>query len=217
MKADIDVFIPTSKRPERLNNLLCQIYIALNSGVDTRVTVAMEGDYPELMKRLSVHQIATIRFIKDAPQGNAAIPLKHCIENYEWNDWVLISACDDDCLLPWGLKHLWDATKGVSMVIGQTLGVSRKQHYDFSAWKIGISVVPCHVSTVMVNMRSLERLPKPWIDIDPLTDYLLVKRMADHFPYRIIPNVCHVQSFAEIENLGKEFSDQFGQLYGALL
>lgn len=216
MKPDIDILIPTSKKPERLNNLLCQIHTVLNSGINTRVTLAMDGPYPSLTSQLSHYPLSKVRLVYGAPQGSPAIPAAYCMENLEWGDWML-NVSDDDCVLPWGLRHLWEATKDVSMVIGQTIGVSRTKHLDFSAWKIGIGVIPCHVSTALINMRSLETLPKPWYRDDPLCDYLLIQRMSENFPFKIIPSVVHVQAFAEIENLGPEFGQIFRDVYGDLI
>lgn len=228
---DIDVVIPTAKQLDRLDNLVCQINTSLNSGVDTRVVILMEGEYPELMERLTSKQIEKIMFVKDAPQGNPSLPIKHCIENVELSEWMY-SVGDDDCILPWGLKHLWEATQNiynvqnilnasnvdkVSMVIGQTLGVSRDNHYDLSLWKIGHGIIPCHVSTALINVNRLRSLPKPWFEIDQLSDYLLIKRMSENFPYKIIPNVVHCQAFANVENLGPDFGAYFQKTYGHLL
>lgn len=213
---DVDVLIATSKKLERLDNLICQVHTVLNSGINSRVTVAMEGFYPEFICRFTDEQFKRIRIIDDAPQGSPSIPIKYCMENIEWSDW-LYSTADDDCLLPWGLKHLMEATKDVSMVIGQTLGVSRQRHFDLSAWKIGREIIPCHVSSALINMRSLEMLPKPWLEIDPLSDYFLIEKMSGKFPYKIIPSVISVQAFAELENLGQKFSEDFNKIYGHLV
>lgn len=212
---DVDVFIPTRKT--LLGNLNCQVQAVLNSGVNARATVSIGDDsYPEFTDNLTPEQLNRVRVIPNVPQGSASICIKHCLENIEWAPWVLTVA-DDDCLLPWGLKHLWDAREGVSMVIGQTLGLSRERHLDFTAWKIGIGVTSCHVSTAMINMRSMATLRKPWMDLDPLSDFLMIKRMADNFPYRIIPSVVHVQAFAELDNLGSDFIRNFNSIYGHLL
>jgi hypothetical protein len=212
---DIEVFIPTLK--QRTNNLLCQIHTALNSGLNVRVTLSLPDEsYPEIIENLTESELKYIRLIKNVPQGEPSIPIKYCLENIEWGDWLL-SVGDDDCILPWGLKHLWDARENVSMVIGQTIGVSRNKHYDFSAWKIGYRIIPCHVSIAFINMRSLEKLPKPWLEIDPLSDFKQIERMSNHFPYKIIPSVVHVQSFANMENLGNEFTKNFMEVYGHML
>lgn len=213
---DIDVVIPTAKQLERLNNLVCLINIIQNSGVRARAYIVMEGEYPELMERMTPKNLEKMAFCKNAPQGGPSIPIKYALENLSLSDWVTVIA-DDDCLLPWGLKHLWEATNNVSMVVGQTLGVSRKDHYDLSSWKIGIGIIPCHVSTALFNMRKIETLSKPWLEIDPLSDYILIKRMAETFPYKIIPNVVHCQAFANLENLGDDFGDYFNKTYGHLL
>lgn len=212
---DIDVFIPTLKK--RTDNLLCQVHTALNSGLNARVTISIpDNDYAELINKLTDKEKINIRLIKKVPQGEPSIPIKYCLENESWSNWLLIIA-DDDCLMPWGLKHLYDATPGMGMVMGQTLGVSRNMHLDFSSWKIGVGVIPCHCSTAFYNVRMLEKLSKPWCEIDPLSDYRLIQKMAENFPYKIIPSVCHVQSFAELENLGTDFSAKFHNLYGHLL
>lgn len=212
---DLDVFIPTLK--QRTDNMLCQAHTVLNSGLNVRLTVSLpDNDYPELMDNLTPKEKEKVRLIPNVPQGEPSIPVKHCIENIDWSDWMYFPA-DDDCVLPWGLKHLWEGRDGVSMVIGQTLGVSRKEHLDFSAWKIGYGVIPCHVSTALFHMPSLKSLPKPWYNIGPLADYELIKYMSANFAYKIIPSVVHVQAFAELENLGTEFASQFKMLYGHLL
>lgn len=215
MVFDIDVLIPTAKK--KTENCLYQIYAALHSGVNSRINILMGGSYPELTNQLDLEKWGDrIRIFDDIPQGNPSIPIKHAFENMNWDNWVLVNP-DDDCLLPWGLKHLLDAAPGMGMVMGQTLGVSRKQHLDFSNWKIGISITESHCSTAIYNMQMLKTLPKPWMEISPINDYLINKKMADNFPYKIIPSVCHVQAFAELENLGTEFSNRFNQLYGHLL
>ena len=212
---DIDVFIPTLK--QRTDNLLCQIHTVLNSGLNVRVTLSISDEhYPEVVENLTEKELKALRIITRVPQGEAAIPIKYCLENFEWADWVY-PISDDDCVLPWGLQHLFEATEGVGMVMGQTIGVSRKKHYDFSLWKLGIEIAPCHASTAMYNMRCLEKLPKPWYEIDPLSDFKLIEKMSKNFPYKIIPSVVHVQAFAELENLGREFSDSFMKIYGCLL
>lgn len=217
---DVDIFIPTSKKLKNLETLLCQIYIALNSGINTRVTIGMKGEYPELMQRLTPNQLPRIRFIKDAPEGGEVghLAIQYMLEELTWADWVRY-ICDDDCITPWGLKHMWEARHGVSMVVGQALGVSREKHYDFTAWKLGPSITFCHVAgnQVMFNMRSLEKLPKPWWGPSRTYDFDFIKRMSENFPYRIIPSVVDVMSFAELENLGREFQQNFHALYGGIL
>ena len=215
MVFDLDVFIPTLK--QRLNGLVCNIHTIFNSGLNVRVTISLpDNDYPELMELLTEKEKECIRFVPNVPQGEPSIPIKHCLENVELLEWVYLVA-DDDCVLPWGLQHLWEAREGYSMVMGQVLGVSRNKHLDFTAWKIGFDIIESHVSTAMYNMRSLEKLPKPWYEISPISDYLLIRRMAENFTYNIIPSVVHVQAFAELDNLGPIFMNNFSKLYGHLL
>lgn len=212
---DLDVFIPTRK--QQLGNLVCQAQAVFNSGVNARLTVGIGDDqYQEFLDQFIPKHQNRIRIIPNVPQGGVSICVKHCMENIDWSEWVL-SVSDDDIILPWGIDHLWEAREGVAMVIGQTLGVSRENHLDFTAWKIGVAVAPCHVSTAMINMEKLKTLPKPWIVHDPLFDFILIRRMADTFPYRITPSVVHVQAFAELENLGSEFGENFRKVYGHLL
>lgn len=212
---DLDVFIPTLK--QRTNGLVCQAHTIFNSNMKVRLTVSLpDENYPEFMDKLTEEERKHVRFIPNIPQGSPAIPIKHCLESAEWPDWVLVMS-DDDIILPWGLQHLWEARKDVSMVIGQTLGVSRKEHLDFTAWKIGSDIVACHVSTAMIHMRSLETLSKPWVELSPLCDFFTIGLMARNFPYRITPNVIHVQAFAEFENLGSEFLENYQKIYGHLL
>lgn len=210
---DIEFLIATQKK--RLEGLLCQIHIALNSGLNVRVTVGMDGEYPELMEKLPESYKDKIRFVKNVPQGTPSISFGYLYENMDWDGWIYAVA-DDDIVLPWGLKHLWENREGVSMVIGQTIGVSRDDHFDFSGWKIGYEVVENHVSTAFINSKDLSKLPKPWIVNEPNSDYLIIKRMADHFKYRVIPNVVHVQAFAKFENLGEEFKESYMNIYGHL-
>ena len=215
MAFDVDVFIPTLK--QRTNSLLCNVHTAFNSGLNVRVTVSLPDDsYDELMDNLTEKEKNLTRLIPNVPQGSAAIPIAHCLEKIEWSDWVYPVA-DDDCILPWGLQHLYEATEGVGMVMGQTFGTSRKKHYDFSSWKLGFQIIPCHASTAMYNMRKMEKLPKPWYLIDDLSDFYLIKKMSDNFPYIIIPSVVHVQAFAEASDLGEEFSANFHGFYGHML
>lgn len=228
---DLDVVIPTAKQLDRLDNLVCLINIVQNSGINSRAYIVMQGEYPELMERMTQRNLDRMEFCKTAPQGHPCLPIEYALGELELSEWF-ISIADDDCLLPWGLKHLFDATKDivgaknlmnsanidkVGMVIGQTLGVSRVDHYDLSLWKIGIGVIPCHVSTALVNVPMLRKLERPWLPIDPLADYLLIKRMSETFPYKIIPNVVHCQAFADVENLGEEFGAYFKKTYGHLL
>lgn len=211
---DLDVLIVTRKK--RLDNLLCQVHTILNSGMNTRVTIGIEGEYPEFVSKLFPAQLERIRIVSGVPQGDPSIPIQYCMENLEWSDWMYSSA-DDDCILPWGLKHLWENRDGVSMVIGQTIGVSRERHLDFSAWKIGRSIEVCHVSTALINMRSLEKLEKPWLTVDPVSDFHLIDRMAKLYPYKITPSVVSVQAFAELNNLGDVFCENYMKIYGHLL
>lgn len=212
---DIDVFIPTLKK--RTNGLLCNVHTVLNSGLNVRVTVSIPDEsYPDLMDGLTDREKACIRIIPNVPQGEPSIPIKHCVENVEWAEWLYMIA-DDDCILPWALQHLWNARKGVAMVMGQVIGTSRKDHLDFSGWKIGLSITECHVSTAMYNTKRLQELPKPWYEIDPLSDYKFIKKFSDHFPHKIIPSVVHVQAFAELSNLSPDFCADFYRIYGRLL
>jgi hypothetical protein len=212
---ELDVFIPTIKK--KLNGLLCNVHTVLNSGLRVRVTISLPDDsYPEFMDKLTEEERSCIRLIKNVPQGNPSIPIQFCMENLDWLEWVYMAA-DDDCILPWALKHLWEAREGVSMVMGQVIGTSREKHLDFSEWKIGIDIIRCHVNTAMYNFNSLRTLPKPWLEIDPCSDYLMIKRFADNFPYKIIPSVVHVSAFAELENLPEDFVIMFKRMYGHIL
>jgi hypothetical protein len=212
---DVDVFIPTLKN--RTANLICQIHTALNSDVKSRVTISIpDDDYPELMDQLTTQEKEKVRILKNVPQGEPSIPIKYCLENYGWCDWIFNDA-DDDCLLPWGLKHLLEASQNVSMVVGQIIGVSRDKHYDFSSWKIGHSITQCHISKILFHFPSLVKLPKPWLEINPVSDFIFAKRMADNFAYKIIPSVVSVAAFAELYDLGVDFESNFRLLYGSML
>lgn len=219
---DIDILLPTSKKLDRLDNLLCQIYACLNSGLKTRVTIGMTGDYRELYARLTKDQIDKIRFIKDCPEGGEVghPALKYMLENFDYSDWITF-VNDDDCTPSWALKHLWDKREGVSMVLGQAIGVSRERHFNLSAWKLGpmpdISINHICAGNGIYNMRSLEKLPKPWWNLIRTGDYDFVKRMEKHFPYKIIPSVVLMLSFAELSNLGVEFNFNFNKAYGKIL
>lgn len=214
MKPDIDLYIPTAKQIERLPSLLAQINAGLNSGLNARVTISMDGEYPELNRSLSDEQIKKIRFVQ-APQGNPSITIEHCLENTEWADWLYIAG-DDDAILPWGLKHLYEARECVSMVLGQVLCVSREKHWDLSSYKVGQVIVPCHISgaNLLINTRSMEKLEKPWLINDPQSDYFLIKRMAENFKYTIIPSVVAVLCLCELDNLGTEFTAHWMSQYG---
>lgn len=215
MNYDLDVFIPTLKK--RTNGLLCNVHTVLNSGVNVRVTVSIPDDnYPEFMDALTDKEKSCVRIINNVPQGDPSIPIEYCLENIEWTEWVYIVA-DDDCVLPWGLAHLMSARQGMSLVMGQAIGVSRIRHFDFSSWKIGIDVVEGHVNAAMFNYNTLKKMKKPWFTNHPCCDYLLIKKMTDLYPYRIIPNVVHVSAFAELENLTEEFQNEFMSTYRNLL
>ena len=60
--------------------------------------------------------------------GNAARS-KHAMENFNWANWFFTG--DDDAILP-GIKHLMANRKGVSMVIGQALCVSKNGQKDLT-------------------------------------------------------------------------------------
>jgi hypothetical protein len=222
MGFDLDVLIPTAKNKKHLNTLLTQINTALHCGLNTRVTIGMMGDYPELTERLNPKDSDRIRFIKDAPEGGEVghRAIKYIFENpdIEWTDWMRY-ICDDDLATPWGYKHLWGAKDGFSMVVGQALGVSRNTHYDFSHWKLGVGIIFCHVagSQIIFNRRDLEKLEKPWWDLSRTYDYDFIKRMSVNYPFKIIPNVVDILAFAEFENLGSDFKSQFMNLYGHLV
>src|SRR5574338_232381 len=63
----IDILIATDKERRSLPNLLAKIRTALASDLETRVTPAMLGDYPELEDELSQAENARIRLDKNAP------------------------------------------------------------------------------------------------------------------------------------------------------
>ena len=217
MAFDLDVFIPTAKQPERTNNLICQINTALNCGLNTRVTIGMEGDYPGLLDNFRKEQLERIRIVTGVPQGTPSISIEHVLETTDWVDWVHIPA-DDDCVLPWGYQHLWEARKDVSMVLGQVLCVSRATHLDFSSYKVGRKLEVGFISgaCALFNMRSMEKLPKPWMPNNPVSDFDMIKKMAENFPYTIIPNVVSVMSLTELESLHHSFQDHYKKIYGHL-
>lgn len=224
---DLDIFIPTAKNPKHLNTLVGQIMGALYCGLNTRVTIGMKGEYPELMNILSPKQIERMRFYKDVPEGDpdksdeihpAHPAIRHMLENIEWVDWVRI-LCDDDLTPSWSYQHMWEARADAYMVMGQGLGVSREKHYDLTAWKLGRSIQFCHLSAnlTLFNMRMLEKLPKPWWLMHRTADFDFVKRYTDNFKYKIIPSVVDVVAFAERENLGDDFNKHFSDFYGEIL
>ena len=212
---DLDVIIPTRKK--QTNNLLCQVHTVLNSGFNVRVTIGIpDSEYHEFFENLTNREKECIRLMKNVAQGSPSIAFIYMLENMDWVDWIFPTA-DDDCILPWGLKHLLEVHNDMGMVMGQSLGVSREKHLDFSSWKIGHSITECHCSTAIYNMRKMETLSKPWFENSPVSDFLLIKRMSENFPYKIIPSVVHVQAFAELENLGSIFTENFNKLYGHLI
>src|SRR5574338_301489 len=196
----IDILIATAKERRRLPNLLANIRTALASDLETRVTLAMLGDYPELEDELSQAEKARIRMVKDAPlgsMGNAAA--LRCKEALDWGEWYY-QIGDDDALLPWGLDHLYAATEGVSVVIGQAIVVTKDTHLDATAWKVGRKLAPGCVSGVCALMRfeDLERLPKPWYHVRSETaDFELIAKMAGCYPYTVIANTVAVLSLEE--------------------
>lgn len=200
MRSYIDVLIPTAK--QRLNNLLFNIRGILLQELPTRITVASTGEYPELMDALSDIEKASIRLITDAPAGawgNAAS--KYAMENLDWHDWFY-SIGDDDAILPWGLKNLWDNKENVSMVIGRALAVGKNGQKDLTEYRIGSMLGQGRVSGVcaLFNFRDIEKLGKPyWVAESPVSDWWLINRMANTYKYRIIPNTVCALALATTE------------------
>jgi hypothetical protein len=136
-----------------------------------------------------------MRFVHDAPKGLIGNPaVSYCMETLEWADWYYVTG-DDDALLPWGLRHLYENRQGVSMVIGEGLCVSREKHESLAAWKIG-GLIKCgrvSASCALFNFRDIEKLPRPWFNSDSkVADFELISRMATTYPYRMIPSTIFV-------------------------
>lgn len=210
---EIDILIPTNRK--RLWNMLFQIRAALASPIKTRVTIAMSKPWPELMAHLYPQEMTRIRVIEDAPDGTDGDPfhnaagymgapkIKWCLENLEWADWFY-QLGDDDALLPWGLEHFWHARHGVGVVIGQVLSVSRKEHLDFTPYKVGRKVERLRVSCAgaLINIPALRTFEKPWYnEFSGYADWEIIARIKSKFPVRVIRNTVHVLSLCEMDQL----------------
>lgn len=198
MRPEIDVLIPTAKK--RVDNLLFQIRSALGQGLDVRVTIAMNGEYPELMERLTDEEKKKMRFVTDAPDGCIGNPaVLHALETLDWADWYFQTG-DDDALLPWGLKHLYENREGVCMVVGRALCVTKDGHKDLTPWEVGKTLEFCKVSgaCALFNFRAVEKLPRPWWNPgSQVSDFELIHRMSRMCPYRLIPSVIFVLALEE--------------------
>jgi hypothetical protein len=187
----IDVLIPTSRQPERLHNLVWQIRSAFNQGIPVRVTVAMGGEWPELMCQLSPEELASIRFVTNAPAGkcgNAAV--QHCLETLEWLPWYYQTG-DDDALLPWGLKHLYEAREGNILVVGRALCVSKKAQTDLTSYKVGHIIEWSKVSGLcaLFKMEAIKACPQPWWNPESgCADFELIDQLSKMGGVKLIPN-----------------------------
>lgn len=212
---EIDVLIPTARQPERFHNLLFQIRAVLNSPVNARVTVAMSGEWPELIHAIHPKEWDRVRIASECPDGQKGNPfhteggymsgpkVAWCLDNLDWGDWWYFMG-DDDCLLPWGLRHMLDASDGVDMVIGQVLGVSRKDHLDFTPYTIGRSIARCRVSSAgaMFRVEAMKKLDKPWWNPNSgYADWELIERMSKAYLHRITASTIHVLSLCELPQL----------------
>ena len=195
-KPDVDVLIPTSKK--RLDNLMCQIHTAQNQGFQVRITIAMSGQWIALEEKLGAYDAENIRLVYDAPDGLIGNPaVQYCIQNLEWCDWYYQTG-DDDSLMPWGLKHLYEQIDEHSkMIIGQAICVTKNDHRDISHKKVGRVILEGAVSGVCVlfHMPSVKKLSPPWWNPESkVADYELIRKMANSYPYKVIPNTVTILS-----------------------
>ena len=197
---ELDVLIPTSM--QGLENLLFNVRGIFSQELDVRITIASSVKADALKELLTDREMESMRFIEDAPVGqwgNAAS--KYAMENFNWANWFY-SIGDDDAILPWGLKHLMANRKGVSMVIGQALCVSKNGQKDLTHYHVGRVISVGKVSGVcaLFNFRDIEKLGKPyWIAESPVSDFQLINRMSMEYKYKIIPNTVCCLALAEVE------------------
>lgn len=207
----VDVVIPTRFETPRHFTLLHQIKSALHQGVDVRVVLLCSEENAfhitdKILPALSEWEARGVTTFT-APDGIKGDPFNTpsgymCnpailayMESDSVGEWQMHGG-DDDCLAPWALKYLLAASEGKGMVMGRAVAVNR-EFEDRRQYALGERIERCHIdlSCGIINTAMLRSLPRPWIGIETgYEDWKLVKRMADHFPYALIPQIVSIKS-----------------------
>lgn len=188
----IDAIMPTAQI--HLDGAICQVKTATNQDCPVRVTIATATPFKK-PDAFSPSELARIRFVEGVPQGNWGHPaVGYCLENLEMGDWIYPMG-DDDCLLPWGLKHLYEATRSdLSMVIGTALSVYKDNHIHRPDRSLGYRFARGYItgSCALLNYNMIKKLEKPWWAANDYgADWLLMERLSKIAPYVQLPNtVC---------------------------
>ncbi len=206
----VDVIIPTQFAPERMNNLVCQVKVALNQGVDVRVVILCDaknnsGMYA-LEGLLSDGESARVVIFNhpDGVKGNpfgeqrgymCAPAIRAYLEAdyFKKADWQL-HAADDDSMAPWALPALLSHSDGVSMVVGRAVAVNR-DHEDRREYRLGENTNRCHValSSAILKTESILKLKRPLYDANSgYADWELIDRMAQTFEHCFIKEIVNV-------------------------
>ncbi len=206
----VDVIIPTQFRPERMNSLICQVKVALNQGVDTRVVILCDPKNSDGMWKMATvlsESEADRVVIFNHPDGIKGNPFGEpagymcapAIRAYLEADYFKkgvwqLHAADDDSMAPWALKELLDNSAGVSMVVGRAIAVNRA-HEDCRDWLLGCSLERCHValSSAILKTESILKLARPLYDESSgYADWQLIERMSQRFEFKLIPEIVNV-------------------------
>lgn len=202
MISDLDILLPTGR--QRLHNLLFQIRAILSSPVKARPVVMMGARWPEFLDALSTDERDRILICwnaPDVPELKGQQKVEWALENLILAPWFAYFS-DDDALLPWGLEALMQNNQGVSMVMGRVLGVSRKNHLDFTPYAVNKAIVRNHCSNAgtIYKTEDVLKLERPYLNLaEPASDWEFIERMAKNHNHRIIPDVISVLTLYEME------------------
>lgn len=210
----IDVFLATAKK--RLWGALYQAHAVLSNPHNIRLTIGMDGDWPELESRLNPIYGNRVRWMKTAPTGKMTNPmhepegyggspnLLRCLQTLSWRDWFYVMP-DDDCTMPWAFDHFTDALDdNLGMIVGQAVPVSRHEHMDFSPYTVGRSLRRCRISLncVLLNIRKIETLTRPYFDPrSAYADWEFIDRVARNFRVKFIRSVVSMFALCELPQL----------------
>lgn len=201
MDKHIEVLIPTIGERDsiatQVESIKAQYY------TDWRVSFLADG-FSERVRGKVGQYLDDPRFrvidIPGGPLGNVGHKAaRWTLENInDLHGWFYIIG-DDDYTYPNALQDFADAMDNVSMVVAVVKAVERHNPDIFVRWLGDQEIKVCHVtgSGCMFKLEDVKKLEPPFYkDGTYDSDWQLITRMLDRFPYKRISNVVYRLAFS---------------------